>query len=93
MLRFSSVLINADPHVSGEGDAGHEISDEDVLFVDEVDVEEVSEGFAIKQSDDVWVDVGEEREGRRDIGTEHGALVLVDPLPEEGLRLLEPEIV
>lgn len=93
VLRLGGVLINTDPHVSGVGDAGHEISDEDVLLVYEVHVKEVRKGPAVEQSNDVWVHVQEEREGRRNIGTEHGALVLLDPLPEEHIWLLEPEVV
>lgn len=93
MLRFRSVLVNADPNVSGEGNAGDKISNKNILLLHEVHVEEVREGVAVKDSDDVGVHVQEERERRRNVRTEHTALVLFHSLPEEALWLLEPEVV
>jgi len=93
MLRFGGVLVHADPDFSGEVDVGDKVSDENVLLVDEVQVEEVGEGFDIENCDDVGINVGEEGEGGRNIGAEHRALVLLHSLLEEALRLLEPEVV
>lgn len=93
MLRFRSVLVDTDPDVSGEGNAGDKVSDEDIFLVDEVHVEEVGEGLAIEEGDDVGVHVEEEGERGRNISAEHAALVLVHSRPEEALWLLEPEIV
>lgn len=93
MLRFGSVLVNADSHVSGEGDAGDKVSDENILLVDEVHVEEVGEWFHVENRDYVGINVNEEGEGGRNIGAEHGALVFLHSLSEEALWLLEPEVV
>ncbi|KAK4790585.1 hypothetical protein SAY86_017889 [Trapa natans] len=79
--------------IAGELDAGHEVSEEDVPFLDDVHVEEVREGGDVEEGDDVGVDIEEEREGRGDVGAEDSALVLVHALPEEGLGALEPEVL
>ena len=93
MLRLRRILVNPDPHVPGEGNAGDKVSDQNILLFDEFHVEEVGEGLDIKNSDNVRVNVEEEGERRRNVGAEHGALVLFRSLPEEAFRLLEPEVV
>lgn len=93
MLRIGGILVDADPHISGEADVGDKVSDENVLLVDEVDVEEVGERFDIENCDDVGINVDEEGEGGRNIGAEHRALILLHSVLEEALRLLEPEVV
>ena len=93
VLGLGGVEIGTDSNVAGVLDAGHEVADEDILLLDNIHIKEKGEGFAIEDGDYVRIDIDEEGERRRDVGTEHGALVLVDPLPEERLRALEPEVV
>lgn len=93
VLRFRSIKVSAGPEVTGELDTGHEVADKTVLLLNEVHVEEVRERLAVQHRHNVGVHAEEQRETRRDIGTEHGALVLVGPFLEERLWALEPEVV
>lgn len=93
MLWLGGVEVSSDPNVPSELDAGHEVPHEDVPLLHQVHVEEVREGLAVEHGHDVRVDVEEERERGGHVRTEHGALVLLDPLPKERLGALEPEVV
>lgn len=93
MLRFSNVVVNTDPNISGEGKARHKFSDENILLLNEVHVKEVRERFAVEDCDHVRVHVSEERERRRKVGTENAALVLLHSRLEEAVWFLEPEVV
>ena len=93
MLWLSSIKVSTNPDIAGELDAGHEISDENVLLLHKLHVEEVWKGLGVEDGDNVGINVVEEREGGGDVGAENRALVLVNSLPEECLRALEPEVV
>ena len=92
VLSLGGVEVGTDANVAGVLDAGHKVTDEDIFLLYQIHIKEVGEGFAVEDGDDVRVNINEEGESRRDVCTEHGAVVLLDPLPEELLRALEPEV-
>ena len=93
MLRLGGIQIRTNAHTASEGNARHEVSDQSVLLLHDVHVEELREGLDVQDGDDVWVDSGEQGEGGWHVGAEHGALAFLYPLPEERLRPLEPEVI
>lgn len=93
MLGFCGIKISANPKPAGEIDAGHEISDENIRFLDELHVEEVAEGLDVEHRHHVRIHAGKEGERRRHVRTEHRAVVLLRSLREEIIRPLEPEIL
>lgn len=93
VLGFRGIKVSTGPEVTGELNTRHEVSDETVLLIDEVHVEEVRERLAVQHGHHVGVNTQKQREGRRDIGTEHRTLVLLGSFLKERLRSLEPEVV
>ena len=101
MLRFCDVLVNADSHVSGEGDAGDKVSDENVLLVDQVHIEEVREGFDIKNSE-IEVKLFKSMDGTKVLtgilaGLENGEILLETPegirrIPRKAAALVKPVV-
>lgn len=77
MFWLRGIKICTNPGVSGELDTGHEISDQNILFLHYFHVEKMSKRLAVDKSYDVGVHSLGEREGWRNVGTENGALVLL----------------
>lgn len=93
MFGFLRIEISTNPKTAGEVEAGHEISDENIRFLDKLHVKEVAERIHVEHRHHFWIDAGEERERRRHVRTEHRAVVLLHSLGEEILRPLQPEIL
>ena len=93
MLGFRGIKISAGSDVIGELNTRHEVSDETVLLVDEVHVEEMRERLTVQHGHNVRVNSQKQGECRRNVGTEHRTLVLLSSLLEESFRSLEPEVV
>lgn len=93
VLRLRRIEIRANPHIPGELDARHEVSDEHIPFLHDVQIEEVWERLAVEERHDSGIHVEEEGKGWGHVGAEDGALMLFHPLPVEVVRALEPEVV
>ena len=70
-----------------------EITNKNVLLVNNFHVKEMRERLTVKEGDDIGVNPGKEGEAWRDVGSKHCAFVLVCSRPEEGLWPLKPEVV
>lgn len=93
MLRFRNILVNTNSNIPSELHTRNKITNQNILFINKIHVEKVRERFTIKNSNDVRINVCEERKRRRNIGTEHCTFVFFLSCSEEIFWFLEPEIV
>ncbi|CAN0914435.1 hypothetical protein LINGRAHAP2_LOCUS28573 [Linum grandiflorum] len=93
VFRFQNILVSAHPEISIETHTGHEVSEQRILLVGDLRVEQMCVRLAVQNHHHFRIHSGEEREARRHVRTEHRRLVLLHLIPEELARSLEPEVV
>lgn len=77
VLWLRSIKISTDPDIPSELHTRHEISNKNIPFVHKLHIKEVCKRLGVKDSNNVGINIGEERESWRDIGAKNCAPVLL----------------
>jgi hypothetical protein len=93
MLRLIGIEVRTDTYATGVVNIGAKLAEQRLGLINEIIIKEVRVGLRIEQGDDVRVYTKKEGEGRRNIGTEDRAVMLLHPGFVELVWSLEPKIV